>query len=66
MIGKARNALGLKGVYFDCSRGKYQAHIKVNKKMIHLGRYGTAEAAGQAYNDAALSYGWPEAGLNQL
>jgi len=64
--GKPRNALGLKGVYFDRDRGKFQAHIKVNKKMIHLGRYETAKAAALAYNEAAIAHGWPDSGLNPV
>jgi hypothetical protein len=66
MAGRARNALGLKGVYFDHKRSRYQAHIKVQKKMIHLGRFDTAKEAAAAYNAAAVANGWPPEGLNQL
>lgn len=36
---------GFKGVYFDRLRGKFRAYIKVNRRMVHLGRYMTAEDA---------------------
>lgn len=62
----AASALGLKGVYYDRHRGKYQALIKVGQKIIHLGRYAIAADAAKAYNAAALAHGWPAEGLNNV
>ena len=38
----------LYGTTFDKSRNKWMAHIFINKKRIHLGRYETAEEAHAA------------------
>ena len=45
------NSSGYKGVYFNKRRGKYQAHIVVNKKSIYLGSFPTPVEAGIAYNN---------------
>jgi hypothetical protein len=42
-----------KGITFDKSRGKWAAQIKKDYKLIHLGRFDTAEAAHHAYTQAA-------------
>lgn len=39
-----------KGVYFD---QKWRAAIKVNKKLIHIGRFDTEEKAARAYDKEA-------------
>lgn len=46
-------ASGLKGAYWDKSKGKYGAEIKVRGQRYKLGRYSTAEEAHAAYADAA-------------
>lgn len=66
MRRRATSACGLKGVYFDQSRGNYQALIKIKRKIIHLGRYATALEAAVAYNNEAMARGWPHEGLNPL
>ena len=43
---------GFKGVH-PC-RDKWQAHIKVNGKLRHIGTYTSPEEAARAYNVAAL------------
>ncbi len=57
---------GYKGVCFDKRRGKYVAYIAPNKRHIHLGYYGTPEAAAEAYNIAALHFFDDHARLNVL
>ena len=39
------NTSGHKGVTWDKSRGKWQAKIKINGKMVHLGRFDNIEDA---------------------
>ena len=41
-----------KGYYFNKVNKNYQSYIKVNKKMIHLGIFNTADEAHKAYLDA--------------
>ena len=45
------NSSGYKGVYFNKRRGKYQAQIKVNKKIIYLGSYLNVIEGAIAYNN---------------
>ena len=47
------NSTGYKGVSYKKSRGKFIARIRVNKKLIDLGYFDTAESAHLAYVDAA-------------
>lgn len=55
--------LGLKGV--DYRHGsRFRARIRVDKKIILLGTYGTPEEAARAYDRAALEYIGPFAYLN--
>ena len=44
---------GIKGVYFDKSRGLWLAQITVCGQHFHLGRHTTAELAHEAYRAAA-------------
>lgn len=50
-----KSTTGYKGVSLDRNRPDkpYAAHIKVNKKTVHLGRFTTAEQAHEAYVAAA-------------
>lgn len=66
MLRKPAAKAGYKGVYYDSNRGKYQACIRVGKKVIHLGRFTSAEDAANAYNQAATKHGWPPEGLNVI
>lgn len=45
------NTTGFKGV--TLFKGRFQAHIKYERKKIHLGCFATAEEAHAAYADAA-------------
>lgn len=47
---------GFKGVSLDKRVGRWQAHIRVNKRRICLGRYSTAESAARVYDEAAKKY----------
>jgi HNH endonuclease/AP2 domain len=46
------NSSGIKGVCWDKSRNKWQSKIKVNGKMLHLGRYDNKEDAARAVSEA--------------
>lgn len=50
------NTSGITGVYFDKSRSKWAASIKVNKKVISLGRFDTIEEAAAIRKDAERNY----------
>ncbi len=47
--GNAQNQKNVKGYTFVKSNQKYQAKIRINYKLIHLGFYNTTEEAHQAY-----------------
>lgn len=44
---------GIKGVYFDAKRQKFQAHITVSYRQHNLGRFDTLEDAVAARREAA-------------
>ena len=48
------NKLGIKGVNERC--GKFQARIRVDKKLLYLGTFDTAAQAAAAYQAAAAKY----------
>lgn len=47
------NTSGYKGVYFDKSKKKFKAQIKLKQKPIFIGRYKTSIEAAQAYDKKA-------------
>lgn len=51
-----KNSSGYKGVSWHKRQGKYYAYIRVNKVLIHLGYYDTAEAAAKVYDIAAVKH----------
>ncbi|TIW28719.1 MAG: HNH endonuclease [Mesorhizobium sp.] len=51
-VGK-NNTSGFKGVSYHKDTGKYQARIMVDRQLIHLGIYDTAEDAHAVYSAAA-------------
>ena len=51
-----RNKKGVKGYYFNKPSKKWLAHIKINKKQIHLGLFDTPGEASEAYQKAKLIY----------
>ena len=50
------NKGGIKGVSWLAGRRKWKAHIGVNRRLVHLGVFDTAEAASAAYLAAAKKY----------
>jgi len=50
------NVSGYKGVSFHAASNKYRAQIKVDGRKIHLGLYGSAIKAHDAYVGAANRY----------
>ena len=51
----ANNTSGFKGVDRKKRAGKWCARIMINQKAIHLGTFGTAQEAADAYDRAAVS-----------
>ena len=49
-----------------CKDGKWEAHIKINRKQIYLGRFNSEILAAEAYNKAASQYFGEFALLNIL
>lgn len=47
---------GVRGVYYDKSRGKYLVQIKANGKINYIGRYDCITDAEQARKQAELKY----------
>ncbi len=50
------NKLGIKGVHYDSTTGKYRASISYGGKAYNLGSFATIETASQAYQEASLKY----------
>lgn len=53
---RINNKTGVNGVYYDKSRNKYVAKIRVNYKQIYLGRFNTLEEAENARKNAEILY----------
>lgn len=47
------NTTGFKGVSYLKEQGRFTARLKVNRRLIHLGTFLTAEEASAAYQSAA-------------
>jgi len=52
----SHNTSGVTGVSWDKSRNKWEAHIKLNQKKKHLGRYNNFEDAVKARKEAENKY----------
>ena len=50
------NTSGFKGVSWCADKKRWAARIRVNRRLLNLGRYKTPEAAHAAYVAAALRY----------
>lgn len=61
---RKNNTSGFHGVSWDKSRQRWSAAIKYSRRMTHLGRHATAEAAARAYDAAARQYHGEFARLN--
>jgi hypothetical protein len=53
---RKNNTTGINGVYYDKTRKKYVARIKVNYKNIMLGRYNTLEEATNIRKNAEIKF----------
>lgn len=62
----SNNTSGYKGIYYDIRTGHWHAHLRVDKKKIHLGTFLTKREAALAYNDAALEHFGEFAVLNKV
>jgi hypothetical protein len=51
-----RSRTGFKGVHYFAPMGKWQAHIRVNNRKMHLGYHATVEDAAKAYDAAAVKH----------
>lgn len=60
-----RNTTGYKGVK-QASPNRWQARIRVDGELLHLGLFKTKYEAAKAYNEAALRYHGRFANLNEL
>ena len=54
------NKTGITGVYFNKSRNKFIAQIKVSHQVYYLGCYNTLEEAAAAREEANIKYGFHE------
>lgn len=52
------NSSGVIGVCFDKARSKWKPHIKVDQKLINLGRFNTLEEAIAIRKAAEVQYGF--------
>ena len=52
----SNNTSGHKGCYYDKRRDCWYAEIWVNKKKVYLGRFESAQSAGDAYQAAAKKH----------
>lgn len=48
-----------RGVYWEKSRGRWRAELKVNGKKVRLGRFTDEDEAGKAAHAFLESIGWP-------
>ena len=55
-----RNTSGIIGVCWDKWANKFLATIRVNGKLIHLGRFDDISSAAKCRNDAEVKYGFHE------
>ena len=45
------------GVTYDIERSKYKAYVKIDKRLVNLGRHETEESAANAYNKYVIENG---------
>ena len=65
--GPNRNGTsGFKGVTWNRSRSKWQTAINIDRRLVFIGRFDSAEEAARAYNAAALEHHGEFAWLNDV
>jgi hypothetical protein len=52
------NTSGVTGVFFLAKYNKWAAHVRVNRKKIHLGIFGEIDEAAMAVMEARLDFGF--------
>jgi hypothetical protein len=52
-VCKSNSRSGLKGAFYDSSRGAWFSSIRLNGKRVHLGMFDSAESAHAAYCEVA-------------
>ena len=56
VMARINNSCGIKGVWWHKGAGKWTSQIQVDGTAIHLGLFGTKEAAHVAYAEAAKEH----------
>lgn len=56
----ARSSTGVRGVYFNKRKKRYQVFINVNKKPKYLGSYVSLEEAAKIRREAEIEYGYKQ------
>jgi len=55
-----------RGVWWHKKNEKWIAEIRPNGKKIHIGCFKNEEDAAKAFNEKAISLGWPKESLNKI
>ncbi|RWX22083.1 hypothetical protein EHH54_39465 [Rhizobium leguminosarum] len=51
---RSNNKTTYKGVWYDAGRDKFSVSVRCNGKLLRVGRFGDAETAARAYDEAAI------------
>ena len=56
----AKSSTGVRGVYFNKRKKRYQVFINVDKKPKYLGSYVSLEEAAKIRREAEIEYGYKQ------